>query len=125
MKAEPARITMLATRHMSGEISGASGVNDSPFACPSSILRSRDFVEAVLTIFSDKFIMREEKLVDAHALLPHDASLLRPDDNIFYPVLFHQSIRIRIARVDSPNLTLALIVLNPVRADVAGIAHHR
>src|SRR3954464_2223276 len=101
MKAAPAKITMLAMRHMSGEISGASGTSVSALAsvrsCSLSFLRSSDFVEAVLTYFSDKLKMREEKLVDPQKLvdppallLLHIASLLRPRDNIFYPILFHQ-----------------------------------
>src|SRR3954468_9466250 len=123
MKAAPASTMMLATRHVSGEISGESCASVSAPSCSLSCLLSRNFIEPVFTYFSDKLKVREEELADAHASLRHKASLLRPCDNIFYLVLFHQCIRVRCACVDSLDLTLAVTILDAVRADVSGIAH--
>src|ERR1043165_4010782 len=125
MKAAPAKTRMLATRHMSGEISGESCASTSALSFASSLLLSRDFKEPLFTYFSDKLIVREEKLVDVHSSLRHVALLLRPSDNIFYSVLFHQCIGVRRACVDSLNLTQAIIILDSVRADMAQITHDR
>src|SRR5918912_718187 len=110
MKAAPKRIARLASRQTSGEISVKAGFSGSAsdatcaVFCAEAFLLSRDFVEAVVTCFSDKLITHEERIVKLHVDLLHLAAFERSDDNVLDAVFRDHRFGVRCSRVNPINL---------------------